>query len=1006
MSNVEKVAGILNTEPLLLKIVISLYERSKNVTGFVESCLSLKKFDLDKLDKVYQLLQKKKKRPLQLSFEEEEEPANIKPKATSFKFKKISKSDALKLKRVSVPEPIVPKKEIIDDVLVSNDLSQTTTLIDSPINTDIIDIPEDDSLTDVEDDRAWYGVEEYYNDYNDTDLEEQTTLQVAKHQQEKRRKTQKSRNNDRWVQNQLKNSLGTNHGLTSFESDDEDEDELKFQIVIDKLIPPFLNDEDVELTNKRALISPVKDPKGDLAKLAQNGSNLVKAKRHEFEKLKLDKYKLTDTKIGKVLDIQDLEKEEEEAAEEDGEEEEIVEVNIKDQKKSLPVFSVKDGLVKAILENQVVIIVGETGSGKTTQIPQYLYEAGICKGGMIGVTQPRRVLAMSVAKRVSEEMECKLGDLVGYSIRFEDITNKNTKIKFLTDGILLRECLMDSNLDKYSCIIIDEAHERALNTDIMLGLFKSILPRRLDLKLIITSATINADKFSNFFGNALQFNIPGRTFPVEILSNAYPVTDYVESCVQQVLKIHLQSQSKGDILCFMTGQEDIEICCQVLKERLKEVDHLEKLEILPIFSTLAQDLQAKIFNKSKYRKCIVATNIAETSLTVDGIKFVIDCGLSKLKIFNSKLNMDTLQICPISLAQANQRSGRAGRTGPGVCFRLFTLQQQQDEMYLQPIPEIQRTNLSNTLLLLKNLKISNLINFPFMDPPPLELIKSSLYELWLLKAIDNFGELTQLGKSMSKFPLIPSLSKLLINSIQFNCSFEMIIIVAMLSVPPIFVRSKEQQQESDLARSKFQILESDHLTLLNVFNLFLKNSNKNWCQQNFLNFKNLKRANDIRTQITTIFQNLRIPVKSCGFNNDEVILKCICSTFYLNVAKFHKYAQYINLQNGLTVLLHPTSSLFSLSSSPDYIIYHEILLTSKEYMNYVSVLKLEWILEFGDNCYRLLNSVEGYDDSRHLDFKRNLLADEAKFNEKSKESETKITFKKKAVTKFRSRRGF
>ncbi|CAL4063349.1 unnamed protein product, partial [Meganyctiphanes norvegica] len=317
---------------------------------------------------------------------------------------------------------------------------------------------------------------------------------------------------------------------------------------------------------------------------------------------------------------------------------------IKKQRNSLPVFAVREELLRLIRENSVVIIVGETGSGKTTQLTQYLHEDGYSKLGTIACTQPRRVAAMSVAKRVSDEMATKLGDEVGYAIRFEDCTSEKTMIKYMTDGILLRESLRESDLENYSAIIMDEAHERSLNTDVLFGLLREMVARRHDLKLIVTSATMDALKFAKFFGDVPTFTIPGRTYPVECFFSRNVVEDYVEGSVKQALQIHLQAD-EGDILVFMPGQEDIEVTCELLAERLGEVDDAPQLAVLPIYSQLPSDLQAKIFQKAPdgLRKCVVATNIAETSLTVDGIKYVVDSGYCKLKVFNPRVGMDGLQ---------------------------------------------------------------------------------------------------------------------------------------------------------------------------------------------------------------------------------------------------------------------------------------------------------------------------------------------------------------------------
>ena len=375
---------------------------------------------------------------------------------------------------------------------------------------------------------------------------------------------------------------------------------------------------------------------------------------------------------------------------------------MKQQREFLPVFDVREELLNVVRENQVVIIVGETGSGKTTQLTQYLSEDGLSDFGMIGCTQPRRVAAMSVAKRVAEEMGVELGEECGYAIRFEDLTSKKTVIKYMTDGVLLRESLRESDLDSYSAVIMDEAHERSLHTDVLFGILKKIVSRRRDLKLIVTSATMNAERFSAFFGGVPVFRIPGRTFHVEKYYAKSPPEDYVDAAVKQVMTIHLSFPS-GDILVFMTGQEDIEATCQVLSERIALLDNVSPLLLLPMYSQLPADLQAKIFDSAEggTRKCIVSTNIAETSLTVDGIKYVVDTGYCKIKVYNPKIGMDSLLVAPESQANANQRAGRAGRTGPGYCYRLFTERQFVSELMANQIPEIQRTNLGNVVLLLK-----------------------------------------------------------------------------------------------------------------------------------------------------------------------------------------------------------------------------------------------------------------------------------------------------------------
>ena len=503
---------------------------------------------------------------------------------------------------------------------------------------------------------------------------------------------------------------------------------------------------------------------------------------------------------------------------------------------------------------------------------------------------------------------------------------------------------------------MDEAHERALNTDVLMGLIKKILARRRDLKLIVTSATMNSERFSQFYGGAPEFIIPGRTFPVDIQYSRSPCEDYVDSAVNQVLAIHV-SQGAGDILVFMTGQEDIEVTCELVEERLKLLNDPQKLSILPIYSQMPADLQAKIFDKAApgVRKVIVATNIAETSLTVDGIMYVVDAGFSKLKVYNPRMGMDTLQITPISQANASQRAGRAGRTGPGKAYHLFTEQAFKNDLYIQTIPEIQRTNLSNTVLLLKSLGVKDLLDFDFMDPPPQDTITTSLFDLWALGALDNIGELTSLGRSMTAFPMDPSLAKLLIIATEssYQCSSEMLTIVSMLSVPSVFYRPKERQEEADAQREKFFVGESDHLTLLHVFSQWKSNGySDGWCIRHFLHSKSLRRAKEIRDQLQDIMTLQKMPIVSCGTDWD-IIRKCICSGYYHQAAKVKGIGEYINLRTSVTVQLHPTSALYGLGYLPDHVVYHELILTSKEYMSTVTAVDPHWLADLGGVFYSL-----------------------------------------------------
>ncbi|KAM7370466.1 hypothetical protein PAMP_010013 [Pampus punctatissimus] len=629
------------------------------------------------------------------------------------------------------------------------------------------------------------------------------------------------------------------------------------------------------------------------------------------------------------------------------------ELSILQQRESLPIFKLKEQLIQAVNDNQILIVVGETGSGKTTQITQYLAEAGYTARGKIGCTQPRRVAAMSVAKRVSEEYGCRLGQEVGYTIRFEDCTSTETVIKYMTHGMLQRECLLDSDMSQYSLIMLDEAHERTIHTDVLFGLLKKTIQKRKDMKLIVSSATLDAVKFSQYFFEAPIFTIPGRTFPVEVLYTKEPETDYLDASLITVMQIHL-TEPPGDILVFLTGQEEIDTACEILYERMKSLGpDVPELIILPVYSALPSEMQTRIFDPAPpgSRKVIIATNIAETSLTIDGIYYVVDPGFVKQIVYNSKTGIDQLVVTPISQAQAKQRAGRAGRTGPGKCYRLYTERAYRDEMLTTNVPEIQRTNLASTVLSLKAMGINDLLAFDFMDAPPMETLIIAMEQLYTLGALDNEGLLTRLGRRMAEFPLEPMLCKMLIMSVHLSCSEEMLTIVSMLSVQNIFYRPKDKQAQADQRKAKFFQLEGDHLTLLAVYNSWKNNKFSNpWCFENFIQARSLKRAQDIRKQMMSIMDRHKLDVVSCGKATLRV-QKAICSGFFRNAARKHPQDGYRTLIDQQVVYLHPSSTLFN--RQPEWLVYHELVLTTKEYMREVTTIDPRWLVEFAPAFYRV-----------------------------------------------------
>ncbi|KAJ4785111.1 RNA helicase family protein [Rhynchospora pubera] len=625
-----------------------------------------------------------------------------------------------------------------------------------------------------------------------------------------------------------------------------------------------------------------------------------------------------------------------------------------EERKTLPIYSFRDELLHAVNDHQVIIIEGETGCGKTTQLPQYLHEAGYTKQGMIACTQPRRVAAMSVAARVSHEMGVKLGHEVGYSIRFEDCTSEKTVIKYMTDGMLLREFLGEPNLSSYSVVMVDEAHERTLSTDILFGLVKDIARSRKDFKLIVSSATLDAVKFSEFFDGAPIFRIPGHRFPVVPYYTRVPEADYIGAAISTVLKIHV-TEPLGDILLFLTGQEEIESVDGMLKERTRGFGtKIAELIICPIFANLPTELQAKIFEPTPEgaRKVVLATNIAETSLTINGIKYVVDPGFCKTKSYNPRTGMESLVVNPISRASANQRAGRAGRTGPGKCFRLYTEYSYKHELEDNAVPEIQRTNLANVVLTLKSLGIHDLVNFDFMDPPPSEALLRALEQLFALNALNAKGELTKTGRRMAEFPLDPMLSKMVVASDKYKCSEEIVTIAAMLSVGnTIFYCPKDKQVHADNARMNFNPGNGDHIALLNVYNAWKEMEySTQWCYENYVQVRSMKRAHDIRDQLEGLLQRVQIDIRSNPSDLDAT-KKAIASGFFPHAAKLRKDGSYRTLKNPQTVYIHPSSGVVRVH--PRWLVYNELVLTTKEYMRQVTDIKPEWLVEIAPHYYHL-----------------------------------------------------
>ncbi|KAI0041985.1 pre-mRNA splicing factor [Auriscalpium vulgare] len=643
---------------------------------------------------------------------------------------------------------------------------------------------------------------------------------------------------------------------------------------------------------------------------------------------------------------------------------------IDDTRKSLPIYTYREQLLEAIKEHQVLIVVAETGSGKTTQLPQYLHEAGYTAGGMkVGCTQPRRVAAMSVAARVAEEMGTKVGYEVGYSIRFEDATSDKTVLKYMTDGMLLREFLTEPDLAGYSALIIDEAHERTLSTDILFALVKDIARFRPELRLLISSATMDAEKFSEYFDDAPVFYgtwyvvhalssrtnsralVPGRRYPVDIHYTPQPEANYLHAAITTVFQIHT-TQPKGDILVFFTGQDEIEAAQENLTETARALGNkIAELIICPIYANLPSDMQAKIFEPTPEgaRKVVLATNIAETSITIDGVVFVIDPGFVKQNSYNPRTGMSSLVVVPCSRASANQRAGRAGRVGPGKAFRLYTKWAYTNELEANTVPEIQRTNLGMVVLLLKSLGINDLIGFEFMDPPPGETLMRALELLYALGALNDKGELTKLGRRMAEFPVDPMLSKAIIASENYSCTDEVLTIIAMLSESSsLFYRPKDKKLHADQARQNFVRAGGDHFTLLNVWEQWAEmNYSQQFCYEQFLQYKSLCRARDIRDQLAGLCERVEVVVESNPNTNDITpIQKALTAGYFYNTAQLQKSGDsYRTLKTNQTVYIHPSSGLFQHQPPVRALMYYELVMTSKSYLRQVMEIKPSWLLE-------------------------------------------------------------
>ncbi|EDW57876.1 ATP-dependent RNA helicase DHX33 [Drosophila virilis] len=625
--------------------------------------------------------------------------------------------------------------------------------------------------------------------------------------------------------------------------------------------------------------------------------------------------------------------------------------SVEQERRALPVYHCRQRILKELEANDTLLIMGETGSGKTTQIPQFLLQAGYANSGIIGITQPRRVAAITIAKRVAQELASTVGDTVGYTVRFEDTTTERTRIRYLTDGILLREAIADRLLRRYTAIMLDEAHERTVNADVLFGIVKEAQQERrkhklTKLKLIITSATMDIDHFGKYF-NVKGMYLEGRTHPVRVLHAKETQEDYIHAALVTLFDIHRHEPINHDVLIFLTGQEEIEALAQQIRQ-LARINNSgpSDVRVFTLYAQLAQGKQLECFLPvpANTRKIVLATNIAETSITIPGIRCVIDCGFVKEKSFNPSSGLDLLKTVRISQAQAWQRSGRAGRDAPGVCYRTYT-KATMEKFRSAAQPEILRANLTATVLQLLALGI-DCASFDFIDAPQPEGVQSAHLALEQLGAIKSAvaPSITTTGRWMAQFPLDPRYAKLLLAAPTYGCMEEMLSLVAALSSDNVFIGHTDKSELAALAHAKFHSKHGDHLTLLNVFSTFQKTEKpKIWCHDNFLNIRNLNYARNVRNQLAEISARLNLAFNSCGDNTDAV-KKCLLTGLFDNIALLQKEGHYLTLSGRVKAKIHPSSVLHG-KYKPQCILFTEMVQTEHNFLRQVTEICIDWIEE-------------------------------------------------------------
>ena len=621
----------------------------------------------------------------------------------------------------------------------------------------------------------------------------------------------------------------------------------------------------------------------------------------------------------------------------------------------LPVTGAKDKILEAVRDNQVVVIAGETGSGKTTQLPKICLELGLGCRGLIGHTQPRRLAARTVANRIAEELKSPLGERVGYQVRFHDQVGESTQIKLMTDGILLAETQHDRYLNNYEVIIIDEAHERSLNIDFILGYLKRILPKRPDLKVIITSATIDVDRFSKHFNDAPVIEVSGRTFPVEMLyrplnekSEEQEATgDYQTAILAAVDEITAIDRAKGnsgpsDILIFLPGEREIRDTAETLRRA-----ELRDTEIMPLYARLSLAEQNRVFTggRAAGRRIVLATNVAETSVTVPGIGYVIDPGLVRMSRYSYRSKVQRLPIEAVSQASANQRAGRCGRIAPGTCIRLYS----EEDFKSRPEftdAEIRRTNLASVILQMLQLRLGDIHAFPFIDPPDKRFINDGFKLLEELQAVDGKRNITNLGKQLARLPVDPRIARIIVEGHRQQALSEILTITSALSIQDPRERPQNKRQASDEKHKVFQDEKSDFITLLNLWNAFeeqrlelSQNQLRKWCEKHYLSYLRMREWRDLHRQLHLSIKAIDLKENKSGASYEQVH-KALISGFLGQLGFKQERGEYLGARNR-KFKIFPGSGVFK--QSPKWLVAAELIETSQLFAHTVAEIDPEWV---------------------------------------------------------------